>query len=161
MNRGFILFFRGFILGMCLIPLFFSCSRDNPPLRDGYYTAEALEFDSHGWKEFVTICVSGGKIIAVEYNAKNSSGLIKSWDMDYMRIMNAADGTYPNEYTRIYGAQLLSRQGSGEIDVLSGATNSYHSFCLLAEAVLAKSKAGDTSVALIQINTLADTGAPP
>jgi major membrane immunogen (membrane-anchored lipoprotein) len=155
MNKGFFLFFRGFILGICLIPLFFSCSRDDSPLRDGYYTAEAREFDHQGWKEFVTICVSGGRIIAVEYNAKNLSGLIKSWDMDYMRVMDAAEGTYPNEYTRIYGAQLLSLQESGGIDALSGATTSYNSFCQLAEAVLTQARAGDTSVAFIQINTMA------
>jgi major membrane immunogen (membrane-anchored lipoprotein) len=147
------LFLGGCFLVFFVTPLVNSCSRYDPFLKDGYYTAEALEFDNYGWKEFVTICVCNGKITAVEYDAKNAGGLIKSWDMDYMRVMNATDGTYPNEYTRIYGARLLSRQGIEGIDVLSGATNSYHSFCQLAEAALKKSQTGDTSVAFIQTNT--------
>jgi major membrane immunogen (membrane-anchored lipoprotein) len=132
--------------------MFLSCSSHDPLLKDGYYTAEALDFDKHGWKEFVTLCVSGGTIITVEYDAKNSGGLIKSWDMDYMRTMDATDGTYPNEYTRVYEARLLGVQGIEGIDVLSGATNSYYSFLQLAEAALQKSKAGDVSVAFIQIH---------
>jgi major membrane immunogen (membrane-anchored lipoprotein) len=150
-KKVFVLLLWGIIPGMFFLSALSSCSRHDPLLLDGYYTAEALEFDEHGWKEFVTICVSGGRIITVEYNAKNSGGLIKSWDMDYMRVMNAADGTYPNEYTRLYGSQLLHLQGTEGIDVLSGATNSYYSFIQLAEAVLKKSKTGDTSVAFIQM----------
>jgi major membrane immunogen (membrane-anchored lipoprotein) len=147
-----VFFLGGCFLGFLITSLVSSCSRYDPFLKDGYYTAEIQEFDSHGWKEFVTICVSGGKIITVEYNAKNAGGLIKSWDMDYMRVMNVLKGTYPNEYTRIYGAQLLSRQGIEGIDVLSGATYSYNLFCQLAEAALKKSQTGDASVAFIQIN---------
>jgi major membrane immunogen (membrane-anchored lipoprotein) len=151
MKKPFVLLLWGIIPGLLFMSSVFSCSRHGPLLLDGYYTAEALEFDEHGWKEFVTVCVSGGRIITVEYNAKNAGGLIKSWDMDYMRIMNAADGTYPNEYTRLYGAQLISFQGIEGIDVLSGATNSYYSFVQLAKAVLEKSKTGDTSVAFIEV----------
>jgi major membrane immunogen (membrane-anchored lipoprotein) len=127
------------------------------PLRDGYYTAEARDFDSHGWKEFVTLGVDNGRINSVEYNAKNASGFIKSWDMDYMRAMNAADGTYPNEYTRYYGEQLLQKQDAAAVDALSGATHSYGSFNLLAGRALDKAKTGDTSVSLVNI---APSGAP-
>lgn len=53
---------------------------------DGFYTVEMSDYNN-GWKEFVTIRVSGNKIVTVEYNAKNSSGFIKSWDIPYMRNM--------------------------------------------------------------------------
>jgi major membrane immunogen (membrane-anchored lipoprotein) len=105
-----------------------SCSRDSSILHDGYYTAESASFDSFGWKEFVTICVSNGKIVTVEYNAKNSSGFIKSWDMDYMRRMGAVTGTYPNEYSRVYASELLARQTPDPIDAISGATDSHATF---------------------------------
>ena len=54
-----------------------SCGSRASDLKDGYYTAEQAEFDEHGWKEYVTICVSGGEIILIEYNAFNASGFIK------------------------------------------------------------------------------------
>ena len=77
-------------------------------LQDGYYTAQASEF-SHGWKEYITILVKSGSIVSVEYNAENASGFIKSWDNAYMQTMLHAQGTYPNEYTRYYAGQILSR----------------------------------------------------
>jgi major membrane immunogen (membrane-anchored lipoprotein) len=120
-------------------------------MQDGYYTAEAAEFDSHGWKEYVTVYVSGGRITLVEYNACNDSGFIKSWDMDYMRQMNALCGTYPNAYTRYYGRALLNNQGTEGIDCITGATNSYHVFLALADAALENARRGDTETRLVPI----------
>mgnify|MGYP000885796419 FL=1 len=118
-------------------------------LVDGYYTAEMAQYQN-GWKEFVTICVSGGKIVTVEYNARNKSGYIKSWDMEYMRKMSGVAGTYPNAYTRNYAAQLLETQGAEGIDVVSGATTSGGNFTRMVQALVEKAKAGDTTVAVVE-----------
>jgi len=118
-------------------------------MKDGYYTAEVTEYD-HGWKEFMTIYVNNGRIVSAEYNARNASGFIKSWDMNYMKTMNATDGNYPNKYTRTYASALLANQSADGIDAMTGATESYHSFKLLAEAVVAQAKAGDSKVAYIK-----------
>ena len=126
-----------------------ACGKSSATLKDGYFTAEAAEFDSYGWKEYLCICVSGGKIIHVEYNAHNSSGFIKSWDMDYMRLMNAASGTYPNAYTRYYSGMLLELQEAAGFDALSGATESYHAFIRLAEAVLSGAREGNHKTILV------------
>lgn len=139
-------------LGIALIVLCMSCGGNRPALKDGYYTAEAESFDSYGWKEYVTICVSGGRIIYIEYNAFNVSGFIKSWDMDYMRAMNVLDGTYPNAYTRYYGGQLLAFQGAEKIDRISGATNSYHRFIRLADAVLESARRGNAETRLVRFS---------
>ncbi|GHV84956.1 hypothetical protein AGMMS50230_05640 [Spirochaetia bacterium] len=120
-------------------------------LLNGYYTAEMEEFDSYGWKEYIAIYVNNGRIVTVEYNAKNASGFIKSWDSDYMRLMNITDGTYPNEYTRNYATALLQLQKTGGIDVLSGATNSYHTFILLANAVLEQARSGTRQIAFVPV----------
>ncbi len=117
-------------------------------LKDGYYTAQAAEF-SHGWKEYITILVKGGSIVSVEYNAENASGFIKSWDNAYMQNMLHSNGTYPNEYTRYYAAQLLEGQGNKDIDALTGATSSYGSFQKLAEAVLEQAQKGDSSIVIV------------
>jgi major membrane immunogen (membrane-anchored lipoprotein) len=120
-------------------------------LMDGYYSAETSDFDSFGWKEFITIYVSGGRIVSVEYNGKNASGLIKSWDPLYMRRMNEMDGTYPTEYTRFFSSSLISRQDPDSIDAVSGATISHETFRLLAKAAIEQSKNGSRQVAFVSL----------
>lgn len=120
-------------------------------MRDGYYTAEEASFDSHGWKEFVTLYIVGDKIVTVDYNAKNSSGFIKSWDLNYMREMNAAMGTYPNAYAREYAEALLGAQSPDGVDAVTGATESYRRFVALARAGMERARAGDKSVALVEL----------
>ena len=122
--------------------------RKNEELQDGYYTAQASEYN-FGWKEYVTIMVKGGQIVSVEYNAENASGFIKSWDNAYMQNMLHSNGTYPNEYTRYYAGEFLEKQGKEEIDALSGATSSYDSFQMLEAAVLEQARKGDSSIILV------------
>lgn len=125
------------------------CSGDQT-LHDGYYTAQQAEF-SHGWKEFITIMVKGGKIVSVEYNAENASGFIKSWDNAYMQTMLRVQGTYPNEYTRYYASQLLEGQGEGSPMVLTGASSSYQTFQKLSAAVVEQAKKGDSSIIIVKM----------
>jgi len=125
------------------------CSKSSQELVDGYYTAEMKDYEN-GWKEFVTICVSGGKIVDVEYNARNASGYIKSWDMAYMRRMNSKVGMYPNAYTRLYASQLLELQNAEDIDAVTGATHSGENFRKMAGVLLEKAKTGDTSLAIVE-----------
>ena len=124
-----------------------ACSSQSE-LKDGYYTAQAAQ-PSHGWQEFVTISVRRGKITSVEYNAKNDSGFIKSWDNAYMQTMLHANGTYPNEYTRYYASQFLEGQGKGNIDAITGASSSHGSFQILSQAVLEQAQKGDSSIVVV------------
>ena len=117
-------------------------------LKDGYYTAQASEY-SHGWKEYITIMVKGGRIVSVEYNAENASGFIKSWDNAYMQNMLHSNGTNPNAYTRFYAGQLLEGQGEGKIDALTGASSSHGSFEKLSAAVLEQARKGDSSIVIV------------
>ncbi len=133
---------------LALLAMLFAGCGKTEGLQDGYYTAQASEY-SHGWKEYVTIMVKGGSIVSVEYNAENASGFIKSWDNAYMQTMLHVQGTYPNEYTRYYAAQLLEGQGEGEIDALSGATSSYDSFQKLAAAVIEQARKGDSEIVFV------------
>ena len=132
---------------LLMAPLMTACGNQEG-LQDGYYPAQASEF-SHGWKEYITILVKGGSIVSVEYNAENASGFIKSWDNTYMQNMLHSNGTYPNEYTRYYANQLLEGQGEGGIDAITGATSSYGSFQILAQAVLEQARVGDSSIVFV------------
>ncbi|MDE5679429.1 MAG: FMN-binding protein [Lachnospiraceae bacterium] len=126
-----------------------ACGDKTTGLQDGYYTAQASQFN-FGWKEYVTIMVKDGSIVSVEYNAENPSGFIKSWDNAYMQTMLHSNGTYPNEYTRYYAGQLLAGQGETDIDALTGASSSYNSFQKLAAAVLEQAEKGDSSIVIVE-----------
>jgi len=139
------------LTAVMLTPLV-SCSAPDSLFKDGYYNAEAAEFDSSGWKDYITICVSGGRIILVEFNAFNKAGFLKSWDMNYMRAMKAAAGTYPSEYTRHYGQKMLLHQGTQGVDVFTGATKSHHIFLQLAQAVLENARIGEVSTRVVLIS---------
>lgn len=142
--KRILLFFLALLLAAALLT---ACG-GGTGLKDGYYTAQAAEFN-HGWKEYITIMVKGGSIVSVEYNAENPSGFIKSWDNAYMQNMLHSNGTYPNEYTRYYAGQLLSGQGEAPIDAITGATSSYGSFQKLAAAVLEQARKGDSSIVFV------------
>ncbi len=137
----------GSLILLVFLTLALTACQESTNLKDGYYTAQANQF-SHGWKEYVTIMVKGGVIVSVEYNAENPSGFIKSWDNSYMQAMLHKNGTYPNEYTRYYAAQLLEDQSETSIDALSGASSS-RSFQKLAAAVLEQAKRGDSSIVYV------------
>lgn len=138
-------------LVISILTLLSACSQTTAKMQTGYYTAEAASFDSYGWKEYITIYVSDNKIVTADYNAKNASGFIKSWDMDYMRTMELIEDTYPNEYTRTYSVDLVDRQDPTKVDAVSGATHSYHSFKLLAESAISKAKSGDNNIAYVKM----------
>ncbi len=138
------------LFALLAVPLT-ACGTAQEGLQDGYYTAQAAQFN-FGWKEYITIIVKGGSIVSVEYNAENASGFIKSWDNAYMQTMLHTNGTYPNEYTRYYAGQLLEGQGETSIDAITGASSSHSSFLKLAEAVLEQARRGDSSV--VYVNTI-------
>jgi len=141
MMRRWFLFLHLIFLSVFTI----GCSDDDNIMKDGIYTAEMEDY-SFGWKEFVTITVKNNKIVAVEYNAKNKSGFIKSWDNAYMRNMNSVSGTYPNKYTREYANQFLEKQTNTEIDMITGASTSGSNFKLLAGAVVQRAKEGNSTI---------------
>ncbi len=118
-------------------------------MQDGSYTAQMAEY-SFGWKEYVTITVKNGEIVTTEFNAENASGFIKSWDNAYMNNMRPVSGTYPNEYTRYYAAQLTGQTEAPEIETLTGATSSGVNFRLLTQAVVEQALKGDSTVAIVE-----------
>lgn len=128
--------------------LLLSGCQSQSEMKDGFYTAEMSSY-SHGWKEYVCIMVKDNQIVSVEFNAKDSSGYIKAWDNGYMQNMLTVKGTYPNEYTRYYAAELLAQQNDSAIDALTGATSSGNNFNQLIKAVIEQAKKGDSTVVTV------------
>ena len=138
---------------ICLLLFFLvlflgGCGR-NDKMKDGFYTAEMSDY-SHGWKEYLCIMVKDGIIVYAEFNAKNQSGYIKAWDNAYMQNMVSVSGTYPNEYTRNYVAQLIEVQNPKNIDAISGASNSGSNFIKLATAVINQAIEGDAATIVVK-----------
>ena len=123
------------------------CGADT--MKDGYYTAEMEEF-SHGWKEYVCIQVKDNTIVSAEFNAKDASGFVKSWDNEYLRNMGLVDGTYPNRYTREYVKQLMEQQKDIKVELLTGATHSGDNFAKLVPAVMEQARKGDSNVVQVE-----------
>ncbi|MDR0924643.1 MAG: FMN-binding protein [Hungatella sp.] len=143
---------KRFLTAFLVLMLVFSlsgCKKQESRLVDGFYTVEMSDYNN-GWKEFVTIRVSGNKIVTVEYNAKNSSGFIKSWDIPYMRNMLDRKGTYPNRYTRTYAANFLAVQSDVGIDAVSGASVSGGNFQKMASLLMEKARKGDDSLGIVE-----------
>lgn len=118
-------------------------------MKDGFYTAEMSEY-SHGWKEYLCIMVKNDRIVYAEFNAKDPSGYIKAWDNAYMQNMASVSGTYPNEYTRYYAAELLEHQDPSNVDALSGATSSGTNFKKLTTAVIEQAIAGNPNTRIVE-----------
>lgn len=124
------------------------CGSASGAMKDGYYTAEMKEY-SHGWKEYVCILVENDTIVSIEFNAKDPSGFIKAWDNAYMENMKTVAGTYPNEYTRLYGSRLIESQDIEAVDTVTGATSSGGNFYKLVEAAMEQARVGDAEVAVV------------
>lgn len=134
---------------MMLIVMTLLISGCGSKMKDGFYTAEMSDY-SFGWKEYLCILVKDGDIVYAEFNAKDPSGYIKSWDNAYMENMGTLSGTYPNEYTRYYVAELIESQNSEDIDTLTGATTSGSNFTRLAAAVTKQAAKGNSTTIIVE-----------
>ena len=133
---------------MILFSAFLGGCGSQSEMKDGFYTAEMSEY-SHGWKEYLCIMVKNDRIVYAEFNAKDPSGYIKAWDNTYMQNMKSVEGTYPNEYTRKYVAQLLEKQTPDEVETISGETHSGDNFLKLSAAVIEQAMKGDSAISIV------------
>lgn len=136
------------LLLLTLLLCLSGCGTDKK-MKDGFYTAEMSDF-SHGWKEYLCIMVKNDKIVYAEFNAKDPSGYIKAWDNAYMKNMAPIAGTYPNEYTREYVAQLIETQDPKEVETVTGASSSGSNFSKLSAAVVEQAKEGNPEVKIVE-----------
>jgi major membrane immunogen (membrane-anchored lipoprotein) len=141
-----------FVFALYARPLVYDEIREQGAvMRDGYYTAQAGSYDQEGWKDYVTIYVSGGRIVTAEFNATNSAGFTRSWDMDYQRAIRSKTGMLPSLYQRAYVNELQSLQNPKRVRPVARAEQQHAVFQALAEAAIRQAEAGDRSVALVDL----------
>lgn len=140
---------KRFFLGLLILVFSLTGCGSQTKMQDGFYSAEMSDY-SFGWKEYVCIMVKNDKIVYAEFNAKDPSGYVKAWDNSYMQNMASVTGTYPNEYTRYYTAELLEKQSSSGVDALTGASTSGNHFKLLTAAVIEQAVKGNADTVIVE-----------
>ncbi|KPG72014.1 MULTISPECIES: extracellular electron transfer flavoprotein PplA [unclassified Enterococcus] len=116
-------------------------------LQDGTYTLEEKNY-SNGYRVAFSITVADGKVSESNYDYVNEAGESKKDDADYNENMKAKSGTNPEEFIPNFNEEFVTavnaEDGSvADMDVVSGATHSFHSFVIYAQQLLNAAEKGD------------------
>lgn len=117
---------------------------------DGEYSAEFMDFDNRGYKDFIHVTVKDGEVTDIEYNAVNKEGALKTEDSAYSDDMLTVQGTYPAKYSADLVNQYLKTQSIAEVDALAGATYSSESFIALFTSLEPNMASGETKLVLVK-----------
>lgn len=118
-------------------------------LKDGSYTLKEKN-NSNGYHTEFTIVVADGKITESNYDNVNDEGKSKQEDADYNKNMKDKSGTNPEEFIPVFNEAFVKAMGEedgtpAEMDVVTGATHSFHSFVIYAEQLINAAEKGDTT----------------
>ena len=81
-----------FLISVLLTALVSGCGSAAP--KNGVYTAEYADFDSHGWKAFVEVTAADGEFRSVIFDYRDADGNLKSADENYKSAyLDAGFGT--------------------------------------------------------------------
>jgi major membrane immunogen (membrane-anchored lipoprotein) len=116
-------------------------------LQDGTYKLEEKNY-SNGYRVAFSITVKDGKVSESNYDYVNEDGKSKKDDTEYNENMKAKSGTKPEEFIPNFNEAFVkavnTEDGSvADMDVVSGATHSYHSFVIYAQQLLNAAEKGD------------------
>ncbi len=114
-------------------------------LKDGEYSLEEKNIGSTGWKTYIKMTVENGKITDVDYNYVNADGQLKTDDEEYQKKMTEKSGTGPKDFIPELSNSLIEKQNAGEVEIVTGATHSSHSFKMYAAQLINAAQKGDTT----------------
>lgn len=118
-------------------------------LKDGTYTLEEKNY-SNDYRVVFSIDVKDGKIVESKYDNVNEAGESKVENKEYNEMMKSKAGVSPEEFIPKFNealvAQMANEDGTpGDVEVVSGATHSHHTFVLYAEQLINAAEKGDTA----------------
>jgi major membrane immunogen (membrane-anchored lipoprotein) len=139
-----------------MLPLFLAgvcpgCAPEDGMLQDGYYSAISDSYNEAGWKDFITLYIYNNKIVTAEYNARNASGLVLSWDSASLRGLQAETRLHPDLLIRVYIQDLLTWQDPQRIRRIPADTYVYETFKKLAIVATEQAKIGNRAVAQVRV----------
>ena len=109
-------------------------------LQDGTYSLKEKN-DKNGYHVDFSIVVKDGKITESNYDNLNADGKSKKDDADYEKNMKDKSGVGPKEYIEDLNKNFLAAMGKedgspADMDVVTGATHSSHTFIIYAEQLI-------------------------
>lgn len=118
-------------------------------LKDGTYKLEEKN-EENGYRAVFEMTVKDGKITKSDYDYVNADGKSKKDDADYNKSMKEKSGTDPEKYIPALNEELVKvmneKDGvAGDVEVVTGATHSSHSFIIYAEQLINAAQKGDTA----------------
>ncbi len=121
-----------------------------PSYIDGSYRVELKNYDSLGFKEYITVIVENGEVVSINIGAVDRNGVTKTDNEDYRIAMELATGTYPEEvYETLDGRYLLLAQDKGSeesVDAVAGATLTSNNYAILFDELKNSFVTGETVV---------------
>ena len=118
-------------------------------LQDGTYTLEETNY-SNDYRVVFSIVVKDGKIVESKYDNINEAGESKVENAEYNATMLEKAGISPEEFIPAFNEALVKAQSATGVEVVSGATHSFHSFQNYAQQLIQAAQAGNTEV--IKVN---------
>ncbi|BBE25499.1 hypothetical protein NFHkm12_03250 [Latilactobacillus curvatus] len=113
-------------------------------MQDGTYKLEEKNY-SHDYRTVFTMVVKDGKITESKFDNINKDGKSKADDAAYNKQMKKIAKTDPKEYIAKLNSEFVKAQEPGKVDVVSGATESSHSFVNYAEQLVNAAQKGNTA----------------
>ncbi len=115
-------------------------------LADGIYFAMADDFDDAGWRETVTVTVSGGSIVAADWNGVNVNGGVdkKAYDKGgrYNMVKFGKARAEWSQQAADAEAYLVKNQKSGSVDEIGSVSIHVDSFNTLVAKALSSTPVG-------------------
>ncbi|MEI5990532.1 pheromone cAD1 lipoprotein [Enterococcus termitis] len=117
-------------------------------LKDGTYTLKEKN-NSNGYHTEFSIVVKDGKVTESNYDNVNDEGKSKKDDADYNKNMKDKSGVGPAEYIKTLNEELVKAMNeedgsAANVEVVTGATHSSHSFVIYAEQLVNAAEKGNT-----------------
>lgn len=122
-------------------------------LQDGFYYAEAQQYDNDGYREFVSMYISGGRIVEVNWNSarQDSNATKKSLGDSYGMKSASGIGAEWYQQAEAFEQYVIDNQGvgnltteeSGKTDAISGCTISVSGAQTLTEQILTQARAAN------------------
>lgn len=122
-------------------------------LQDGTYSLKELN-DNNGYHVEFSITTEDGEITESNYDYVDADGQSKQDDDEYNENMKEESGVAPEEFIPQLNEELESEQNPENVEVVSGATHSSHSFQNYAQQLVQAAQEGNTDE--IEIDNGAD-----
>ena len=125
-------------------------------LQDGTYKLEEKNY-SNGYRVQFEMTVADGKVSESKFDYVDKDGNSKQDDADYNKNMKAKSGTSPETYIPELNDELVKAMGEedgspADVEVVTGATHSSHSFVMYAQQLVNAAEKGDTQT--IQVDNI-------